>query len=91
MIPVITAENEISTDEAEIRQMAKIGSQKGVIEADEAAMILKVFQLNDLKAKDLPIIKFIVFKKTINFGEDALKTIYGFSYGSEIGIINFIL
>ena len=51
--PVITAENEISTDEEEIRQMAKIGSQKGFIEADEAAMIFKVFQLNDLKAKDL--------------------------------------
>ena len=35
--------------------MAKIGSQKGFIEADEAAMIFKVFQLNDLKAKDLMI------------------------------------
>ena len=55
LFPVITAENEISTDEEEIRQMAKIGSQKGYIEADEAAMILKVFQLNDLKAKDLMI------------------------------------
>ena len=55
IFPVITAENEISTDEEEIRQMAKIGSQKGLIEADEAAMILKVFQLNDLKAKDLMI------------------------------------
>ena len=53
LFPVITAENEISTDEEEIRQMAKIGSQKGLIEADEAAMIFKVFQLNDLKAKDL--------------------------------------
>ncbi len=55
LFPVITAENEISTDEEEIRQMAKIGSQKGLIEDDEAAMILKVFQLNDLKAKDLMI------------------------------------
>ena len=55
LFPVITAENEISTDEEEIRQMAKIGSQKGLIEADEAAMISKVFQLNDLKAKDLMI------------------------------------
>jgi len=55
IFPVITAENEISTDEEEIRQMAKIGSQKGLIEDDEAAMILKVFQLNDLKAKDLMI------------------------------------
>ena len=55
LFPVITAENEISTDEEDIRQMAKIGSQKGVIEADEAAMISKVFQLNDLKARDLMI------------------------------------
>ena len=55
IFPVITAENEISTDEEEIRQMAKIGSQKGFIEADEGAMIFKVFQLNDLKAKDLMI------------------------------------
>ena len=55
IFPVITAESEISTDEKEITQMAKIGSQKGFIEADEAAMIFKVFQLNDLKAKDLMI------------------------------------
>ena len=55
LFPVITEENEISTDEEEIRQMAKIGSQKGFIEADEAAMISKVFQLNDLKARDLMI------------------------------------
>tara|TARA_B100000945_G_scaffold50359_1_gene35958 strand:- start:730 stop:1707 length:978 start_codon:yes stop_codon:yes gene_type:complete len=55
LFPVITTESEFSTDEEEIRQMAQIGSQKGLIEADEAAMILKVFQLNDLKAKDLMI------------------------------------
>ncbi len=53
LIPVITTENEITTDEEEIRQMAKIGSQKGQIEEDEAAMISKVFQLNDLTARDL--------------------------------------
>ncbi len=53
LLPMITAENEISTDEEEIRQMARLGSQKGQIEADEAAMISKVFQLNDLKARDL--------------------------------------
>ncbi len=53
LLPVITAENEISTDEEEIQQMAKLGSQKGQIEEDEAAMIAKVFQLNDLTARDL--------------------------------------
>ena len=39
LFPVITAENEISTDEKDIRQMAKIGSQKGLIEADEDQLI----------------------------------------------------
>ena len=53
LLPVINSENEITTDEEEIRQMARLGSQKGQIEADEAAMISKVFQLNDLTARDL--------------------------------------
>ena len=55
ILPAITAENEISTDENEIRQLARLGSQKGQIEADEAAMIAKVFQLNDLTARDLMV------------------------------------
>jgi len=53
LLPAITAENEISTDEEEIRLLARVGSQKGQIEADEAAMIAKVFQLNDLTAREL--------------------------------------
>ena len=53
LLPAITEENEISTDEEEIRLLAKLGSQKGQIEADEAAMISKVFLLNDLTARDL--------------------------------------
>ncbi len=53
VLPVITSENEITTDEEEIRQMTKLGLQKGQIEADEAEMISKVFQLNDLTARDL--------------------------------------
>jgi len=55
LLPAITAENEISTDEEEIRLLARLGSQKGQIEADEAAMIAKVFQLNDLTARDLMV------------------------------------
>ncbi|MFO0077431.1 MAG: CNNM domain-containing protein [Cyanobacteriota bacterium] len=55
LLPEITAENEISTDEEEIRLLARLGSQKGQIEADEAAMIAKVFQLNDLTARDLMV------------------------------------
>ena len=53
LLPAITADNEISTDEEEIRQLARLGSQKGQIEADEAAMIAQVFLLNDLTARDL--------------------------------------
>ncbi|MGB5134483.1 MAG: CNNM domain-containing protein [Prochlorococcaceae cyanobacterium] len=53
LLPAISAENELSTDENEIRLLARLGSQKGQIEADEAAMIAKVFQLNDLTARDL--------------------------------------
>ncbi len=53
LLPSITTENELNTDEEEIRQMARLGSQQGQIEADEAAMIAKVFQLNDLTARDL--------------------------------------
>ncbi|MEB3244030.1 MAG: CNNM domain-containing protein [Cyanobacteriota bacterium] len=55
LLPAITAESEISTDEEEIRLLARLGSQKGQIEADEAAMIAKVFQLNDLTARDLMV------------------------------------
>ena len=53
ILPAITAEAELSTNEEEIRLLARLGSQKGEIEADEAAMIGKVFQLNDLTARDL--------------------------------------
>jgi CBS domain containing-hemolysin-like protein len=55
LMPAITAENELTTDEEEIRLLARLGSQKGQIEADEAAMIAKVFQLNDLTARDLMV------------------------------------
>ena len=53
LLPAITEEAAITTNEDEIRLMARLGSQKGQIEADEAAMIGKVFQLNDLTARDL--------------------------------------
>ena len=37
-------------DESEIKLMAAIGHQEGLIEADEAEMIRRVFRLNDTKA-----------------------------------------
>ncbi|QEY33137.1 DUF21 domain-containing protein [Synechococcus sp. RSCCF101] len=55
LMPAITAQSELTTDENEIRLLARLGSRTGGIEADEAAMIGKVFQLNDLTARDLMI------------------------------------
>lgn len=42
-----------STNEAEIKLMATIGHQEGIIEADEAEMIRRVFRLNDTKSVDI--------------------------------------
>jgi CBS domain containing-hemolysin-like protein len=55
LMPAITAEAELTTNEREIHLMARLGSQQGQIEADEAAMIGKVFALNDLTARDLMV------------------------------------
>ncbi|NJN03224.1 MAG: HlyC/CorC family transporter [Leptolyngbyaceae cyanobacterium SL_1_1] len=41
------------TNEAEIKLLAKLGLQAGVIEDDEADMIQRVFRLNDLTAEHL--------------------------------------
>ncbi len=41
------------TNEAEIKLMAAIGHQEGIIEADEAEMIRRVFRLNDMKSMDI--------------------------------------
>jgi CBS domain containing-hemolysin-like protein len=48
--PFVNQGNRPSTNEAEIKLMATIGHQEGIIEADEAEMILRVFRLNDTKA-----------------------------------------
>ena len=42
-----------TTNEAEIKLLTNIGHQEGVIENDEAEMIQRVFQLNDLTAADV--------------------------------------
>ncbi|NES25000.1 MAG: HlyC/CorC family transporter, partial [Symploca sp. SIO3E6] len=49
-----------TTNEAEIRFLATIGRQEGVIEDDEAEMIQRVFRLNDLTAADLMTPRVIV-------------------------------
>lgn len=42
-----------TTNEAEIKLLAKIGHQEGVIEAEESEMIQRVFRLNDVKAVEM--------------------------------------
>jgi CBS domain containing-hemolysin-like protein len=42
-----------TTNEAEIKLLANIGSQEGIIESGEAEMIQRVFRLNDVTAADL--------------------------------------
>ncbi|MGV2827631.1 hemolysin family protein [Myxosarcina sp. GI1(2024)] len=49
-----------TTNEAEIKFLANIGYQEGVIEDDEAEMIQRVFQLNDLTAADVMSPRIIV-------------------------------
>ncbi|EAZ92123.1 hemolysin family protein [Crocosphaera chwakensis] len=49
-----------TTNEAEIRFLTTIGYKEGVIEDDEAEMIQRVFQLNDLTATELMTPRVIV-------------------------------
>ena len=49
-----------TTNEAEIKFLTNLGFQEGVIEDDEAEMIQRVFQLNDLHASDLMTPRIII-------------------------------
>lgn len=51
--PLVGDGNRPSTNEAEIKLMATIGHQEGIIEADEAEMIRRVFRLNDMNSVDI--------------------------------------
>ena len=51
--PLTTGGNSFTTDEAEIKLLAKIGQEEGTIENDESEMIRKIFNLNDITAADL--------------------------------------
>jgi CBS domain containing-hemolysin-like protein len=48
--PVVGTDKSPTTNEAEIRLLARIGQQEGVIENDESEMIERVFRLNDTLA-----------------------------------------
>lgn len=58
--PLVQGKKIPTTNEAEIKFLTKIGFQEGVIEDDEAEMIQRVFQLNDLNASDLMSPRIIV-------------------------------
>ncbi|MEM9275809.1 MAG: hemolysin family protein [Cyanobacteria bacterium P01_F01_bin.143] len=58
--PVTKGRTMKTTNEAEIKFLTAIGKQEGVIEDDEAAMIQKVFKLNDITASDLMTPRVIV-------------------------------
>ena len=58
--PLVKGNENPSTDEAEIKFLTNLGFQEGVIEDDEAEMIQRVFQLNDLNASDLMSPRIIV-------------------------------
>lgn len=51
--PLVGVTVKPTTNEAEIKLLARIGYQEGIIEDDEADMIQRVFQLNDLTAADV--------------------------------------
>jgi CBS domain containing-hemolysin-like protein len=67
--PFTQGNNLPTTDEAEIKFLTNIGFQEGVIEDDEAEMIQRVFQLNDLNASDLMTPRIII---TYLRGEETL-------------------
>ena len=58
--PFVNGKTLPTTNEAEIKFLTNIGFQEGVIEDDEAEMIQRVFQLNDLNASDLMSPRIIV-------------------------------
>lgn len=58
--PITRGKSLPTTNEAEIRLLTRIGRTEGVIEADEAEMINRVFHLNDLSAADLMTPRIII-------------------------------
>ncbi len=69
--PLTKGNNASTTNESEIRLLAKIGQKEGVIELDESEMIQKVFELNDRTAADLmtPRVAMTYLKGTLSIKE----------------------
>ncbi len=84
-----TQRNKIpTTNEAEIRFLATIGHQEGVIEDDEAEMIQRVFQLNDLTAADVMSPRITITYLHGNKTLDEVKKDIIFSQHSRIIVID---
>jgi CBS domain containing-hemolysin-like protein len=53
LTPRLEADEEPTTNEAEIRMLTRIARQEGAIEGDEGDMIQRVFAMNDQRAQDI--------------------------------------
>ena len=78
--PITRGKTNLTTNEAEIRLLAQIGLDEGVIEDDEAQMLQQVFKLNDTTAQDLMTPRIAM---TYLNGGDALKDAKDFIISSQ--------
>ena len=69
--PLIKGRRRPVTNEAEIKLLAMLGYQEGMIEDDEAEMIHRVFRLNDISAADIMTPRVAI---TYLAGDDSLAT-----------------
>lgn len=70
--PLVAGDQRPITNEAEIKLLAMLGYQEGLIEDDEAEMIQKVFRLNDISAADIMTPRVAI---TFLNGDDILSTV----------------
>ncbi|NEP16798.1 MAG: HlyC/CorC family transporter [Leptolyngbya sp. SIO4C1] len=70
--PLVEGNQRPITNEAEIKLLAMLGYQEGLIEDDEAEMIQKVFRLNDMSAADIMTPRVAI---TFLYGEDILADV----------------
>ncbi|MEO1400668.1 MAG: hemolysin family protein [Cyanobacteria bacterium J06635_1] len=70
--PLVEGTRRPITNEAEIKLLAVLGYQEGLIEDDEAEMIQQVFRLNDMTAAKIMTPRVAI---TYLYGEDILETV----------------
>ncbi len=76
--PFTHGQSPFTTSEEEIALLTKVGARQGIIEGDEAEMIQRVFQLNDITAGDMmspkPFVSMIDGDKTIGEVAEFIKS-----------------